>query len=78
MVAVEEDLLSSSSTVKEVSAKVNLLKTVHFVAYSWQVICSKTIQNCFAHYGFKASLEIPDVTNSEDDTIFGSATLCQK
>jgi hypothetical protein len=33
--AIEENLLTSFSTVKEVSSKVNLLQAVQFVANSW-------------------------------------------
>jgi hypothetical protein len=53
--AVEENLLTSSSTDKEVSARINLLQAVQFIADSWQRVSTKTIQNCFAHCNFKHS-----------------------
>jgi hypothetical protein len=51
--AIEESLLTSSSTATEVSAKVNILQAVTFLADSWQNISSETIQNCFSRCGFK-------------------------
>jgi hypothetical protein len=47
--AIEENLLTSFSTAKEVSSNVNLLQAVQFVTDSWREISSKTIQNCLSH-----------------------------
>jgi hypothetical protein len=46
-------MLTSSSTAREVGATVNLLQAVQFVTDNSREISSKTIQNCFAHCGFK-------------------------
>jgi hypothetical protein len=68
--AVEENLLTSSSTAKEVSARTDLLQAVQFIADSWQRVSTKTIQNCFPNCGFKHSdLEMPDKADSENDVI---------
>jgi hypothetical protein len=68
--AIQENLLTSSSTAKEVSAKTDLLQAAEFIADSWQRVSSKTIQNCFAHCDFKHSdLEILTKPNSENDII---------
>jgi hypothetical protein len=67
----EENLLISSSTAREIRAWVNLLQALQFVANSWREISSKTIQNCFAHCGFKhSSLEIQNTTDIENEAIF--------
>jgi hypothetical protein len=64
--AIEENLLTSFSTAKEVSSKVNLLQVVQFVADSWREIGSKTIQNCFSHCGLKHSgLGMPETAKGE-------------
>jgi hypothetical protein len=68
--AMEEDLLTSFSTAKEVSSKVNLVQAVQFVADSWREIGSKTNQNCFSHCGLKRSgLEMPETAKSEYEAI---------
>jgi hypothetical protein len=67
--AIEENLLTSFSTAKEVSSKVNL-QAVQSVADSWREIGSKTIQNCFSHWGLKHSgLEMPEAAKSEYEGI---------
>jgi hypothetical protein len=64
-----ENLLTSSSTAK-VSAKIDLLQVAQITADSWQRVSTKTIQNCFAHCGFKPSgLEMPNMANSEIDAL---------
>jgi hypothetical protein len=66
--AYEENLLTSSSTFTEVGARINLLQVVHFVADNWPEISSQTIQNCFAHRGFKhLRLEIPNTSGIENE-----------
>jgi hypothetical protein len=51
--AIEENQLTLSSTAKTVSARIHLLQVVQFIADNWQGVSTKTIQNCFAHCGFK-------------------------
>jgi hypothetical protein len=68
--ATEENLLTSSSTAKEVSIRTDPLQAVQLTANSWQGVSTKTIQNCFAHCGFKHSdLEMPDKADSKNDVI---------
>jgi hypothetical protein len=68
--AIEENLLTSFSTAKDVSSNVNLLQAVQFVADSWREISSKSIQNCFSHYGLKHSgLGMPETAKSEYEAI---------
>ncbi|CAK9828167.1 Tigger transposable element-derived protein 4 [Anthophora retusa] len=89
--AIEDNLLTSSSTAKEVSAKVNILQAIQFVADSWREISTKTIQNCFYRCGFKhpnleiseikendhnAILQLQQVTNYEDFESIDSAIEC--
>lgn len=52
---IEENLLASSSSAKEVSASINLIQAVIFVAESWGGggIKETTIQNWFTPCGFK-------------------------
>jgi hypothetical protein len=68
--AIEENLLTSFSTAKEVSSKVNLLQAVQFFTNSWREIGSKTNQNCFSHCGLKHSgLEKPETAKREYEAI---------
>jgi hypothetical protein len=68
--AIQENLLTSSSTVKEVSTKIHSLQTAQFIADSWQRVSTKTIQNCFAFCGFKhLYLEMPSKADSENYVI---------
>jgi len=61
-------MLTSSSTAREVGARVNLLHAVQFVADNWREISSKTIQNCFAHCGSKhPRLEMPNTSGIENE-----------
>ena len=47
------------------------LQTGQFVADSWREIGSKTIQNCFSHFGLKHSgLEMPETAKSECEAIW--------
>jgi hypothetical protein len=60
----------SSSTAKEVSANSDLLRAVNSIANSCPRVSTKTIQNWFAHCGFKHSnMEILNKTDSENDVI---------
>jgi hypothetical protein len=63
-----EKMLTSSSTAREVGARVNLLQAVQFVADNWREISSKTIQNCFADSGLKhPHLETPNTSGTENE-----------
>ena len=42
---IEEKLVTSSSTSKEISAKINILQAVQFVADTWRATSTKTIKN---------------------------------
>jgi hypothetical protein len=65
--AIQENLLTSSSAAKEVSARIDLLQAVQFIADIWRRVSTETIQNCFAHYGFKHSdLEIQNEADNEN------------
>jgi hypothetical protein len=48
-----QNLLTSSSTVIEVSARIDLLQASQFVADSWRRVGTKTIQNCFDQRGLR-------------------------
>jgi hypothetical protein len=66
--AVQENLLTSSSAAKGVSARIDVLQAVKLIADSWRRLSTKIIQNCFAHYCFKHSdLEMLNKANSEND-----------
>ncbi|XP_028677229.1 tigger transposable element-derived protein 4-like [Erpetoichthys calabaricus] len=72
--ATEENLLTSSSTATEVSAKVNVLQAVTFVADSWRKISSETIQNCFSHSGFRhlilqMDVDMPIESEKNDENV---------
>lgn len=66
--AIEDSLLTSSSTAIEISAKVNVLQAITFVADSWRKISNDTIRNCFSKCGFKHLVSEKDV-----DTLVDSA-----
>jgi hypothetical protein len=67
--AIQENLLTSS-TAKEVSARIDLLQAVQFTANSWRRVSTKTIQNGFAHCGFEHSgLEMLNKADSENYVI---------
>lgn len=58
----------TSSTAREVGARVNLLQAVQSVADNWREIGSKTIQNCFAHYDLKhPRLEMANTSGNENE-----------
>ncbi|CAH8477968.1 unnamed protein product [Dicrocoelium dendriticum] len=59
--SIEEGLLTSSSTAGEISAKLNILQAVTFVAESWRKMSSATLRNCFSHCGFKHIVSEMDV-----------------
>jgi hypothetical protein len=64
--AIEENLLTSSSRAKVVSARTDLLQAVEFIDDSWQRVSTETVQNCFAYCDFKHSdLEMADKAHSE-------------
>jgi hypothetical protein len=53
--ATQENVLVSTSAAKKVSARIDLLQAVQFIADSWERVSTKTIQNCFVYCGFKHS-----------------------
>jgi hypothetical protein len=66
----EENLLTASSTAREVSARVKLLQATQSIANSWSELSSKTFQNCFAPFSLKhSSLEMPNMANIENEAI---------
>jgi hypothetical protein len=67
---IQENLLTSSSTANEVSARVDFLHAVQFIANSWQTVSTKTIQNRFSDCDFKhLDLEMPNKADSENDIL---------
>lgn len=64
---IEANLLTSTATAKEISSKITILQAIYFLTDSWRAISSKTVQNCFAHCGFKSEQEVLDVTILEDE-----------
>ena len=72
--SIEENLLTSSSTATEVSAKVNILQAITFLADSWRKISSETIQNCFSHGGFRhlvlqMDVDMPTENEKNDENV---------
>lgn len=51
--AIEENLISTTTKATEISSKIDILQAIQFIADSWRKVTSSTIQNCFAHSGFK-------------------------
>ena len=64
--SIDENLLTSSTTAKEISSKISLLQAIQFVADSWRAIKATTIQNCFTNCGFKP-LDISEILNNEQN-----------
>ena len=64
--SIDENLLTSSTTAKEISSKISLLQGIQFVADSWRAIKTTTIQNCFSVCGLKP-LEIPEISSNEEN-----------
>ena len=50
--AIEDNLLSTSCTATEVSAKITILDAIRVVAKSWRQVKTQTIANCFRKGGF--------------------------
>jgi hypothetical protein len=72
--AIQENFLTLSSAAKEVTASIDLLQEVQFIADSWRRLSTKTIQNCFTHCGFKhPDLDMPNKTDSENYVFAGNA-----
>lgn len=46
--SINLNLLTISSSAKDISAKINLLQAIQFVADSWRSINTNTLRNCFA------------------------------
>ena len=51
--AIEDSLVSTTSTATDVSSKVTILDAVRFVAKSWRQVKAQTIANCFRKGGFR-------------------------
>lgn len=60
---VEENLLNTASTAIDVSARVNLLQAIQFLADSWRQVSKTTIQNCFSHCGFTPTESTEEAEN---------------
>ena len=65
--AIEDSLVSTTSTATDVSSKVTILDAIRFVAKSWRQVKAQTIANCFRKGGFQV------VTASEEGTESGEA-----
>ncbi|GLV33559.1 hypothetical protein CBL_20277, partial [Carabus blaptoides fortunei] len=63
--STDENLLTSTTTAREISSKINILQAIQFIADSWRAIKICTIQNCFDYCGLK-SIEIPEHASDED------------
>ncbi|KII74339.1 hypothetical protein RF11_06486 [Thelohanellus kitauei] len=53
----DENLLTSSTTAREISSKTSLLLVIQFVADNWRAIKTTTIQNCCTNGGIKSKHE---------------------
>jgi len=62
---IDENLLISFFTAKEISSKINLMQAIQFIADSWRAIESSTIQNSFDGYGLNP-LNIQLISRSDD------------
>ncbi|KII68109.1 hypothetical protein RF11_06316 [Thelohanellus kitauei] len=68
--SIDENLLTSSTTAREISSNVSLLQAIQFVADSWRAIKTTTIQNCFTICSFKP-LDISEIlSNKENEDIW--------
>ena len=64
--SIVENLLTSFSSAREISAKINLFQAIQLVTDSWRAIKTNTIQNCFAACGLKR-LEIPKTSSDTEN-----------
>jgi hypothetical protein len=73
--AIGGNLLTLSSTAREVGARFNLLQAVKFVADNLREISSKTIRNSFSHCDFKqSSLKMLNTTYTRSETFWNFST----
>ncbi|KII66804.1 hypothetical protein RF11_15273 [Thelohanellus kitauei] len=64
--SIDENLLTSSTTAREISSKISLLQEIQLVADSWRAIKTTTIQNCFTNCGFRP-LDISEILSNEEN-----------
>ncbi|KII68509.1 hypothetical protein RF11_14035 [Thelohanellus kitauei] len=64
--SIDENLLTSSITDREISSKMSLLQAIQFVADSWRAIKTTTIQNCCTICGSKP-LDIYEILSNEEN-----------
>lgn len=55
--AIEDSLITSDTTAKDVSSKISILQAIEFLSDSWRKVKSTTITNCYKHCGFKPVVE---------------------
>ncbi|XP_035212025.1 tigger transposable element-derived protein 6-like [Stegodyphus dumicola] len=73
--SIDENLLTTSTTAREISSKISLLQAIQFVADSWRAIKATTIQNCFTNCGFKP-LEISENLSNEENEDMLQVPIC--
>lgn len=71
--SIDDNLLTSSSTARDISAKINLLQAIQFLTDSWRAIKIKTIQNCFAVSGFSLVHALQNLDETESG-VFSQVT----
>jgi hypothetical protein len=49
---IDNNLLNSTSTVREISSKIDILQAIIMIGECWDRITSQTIINCFSHCRF--------------------------
>ncbi|KII70390.1 Tigger transposable element-derived protein 6 [Thelohanellus kitauei] len=64
--SIDENLLTSSTTAREISSKFSLLQAIQFVADLWVAIKTTPIQNCFTNCGFKP-LDFSEILSNEEN-----------
>ncbi|XP_035209659.1 uncharacterized protein LOC118184117, partial [Stegodyphus dumicola] len=73
--SIDENLLTTSTTAREISSKISLLQAIQFAADSWRAIKATTIQNCFTNCGFKR-LEISKNLSNEENEDMLQVPIC--
>ena len=66
LAAIEDNLVSSSSTAIDISSKVTILDAIRFLARSWRLVKMETIANCFHKGGFQVCSEDQPMEEPED------------
>ena len=82
LAAIEDNLVSLSSTAINISSNVKILVAVRFLARRWRLMKMETIANCFCKGGFQVCSEyqpmeepkdqpaLPEVINSDSYSTF--------